>query len=237
MIIHLVHRAFHGRWCWSRVATQLQAQGHRVVANDLPGLGQDRTPSADISLETYVDAVCDALTAEEERVLLVGHSMGGIVLSQAAERLPDKIKSLVYVSAYLLCDGQSMMDIVQADENLTKLAPFLVSNGAVCTFRADKVRDIFYGHCTDSDADWATSKLVPQPLAPFAAPVHVTGERFGRIPKFYIQCLADHAVPRSAQDRMLAATSCERVVSIATHHSPFLSTPGEFVAHILSFCS
>jgi hypothetical protein len=80
------------------------------------------------------------------------------------------------------------------------------------------------------------SKLVPQPLAPFATPVHVTREKFGRIPKSYVQCLEDRAVPRSVQERMLAATPCQRVVSIATDHSPFLSTPGEFVAHILSFC-
>ena len=143
MTIHLVHGAFHGRWCWSRVITGLQAQGHRVVANDLPGLGQDRTPPGDISLETYADAVCDALTAEEEPVLLVGHSMGGIVISQAAERLPEQVKSLVYVSAYLLRDAQSMMDIVQVDENLAKLGEFLVSDGTMCSFRGDKVRDIF----------------------------------------------------------------------------------------------
>jgi hypothetical protein len=59
----------------------------------------------------------------------------------------------VYVSAYLLSDGQSIMQIVQEDENLSKLASYLVSDGAVCTLQPDKIRETFYGHCTGSDAE------------------------------------------------------------------------------------
>ena len=129
MKIHLVHGAWHGRWCWEKVTGKLEAQGYTVVARDLPGLGEDRTPAAEITLEKYTDAVCETLVTEDEPVLLVGHSMGGIVISQAAERLPDKIKALVYVSAYLLNNGQSILQMVQEDENLAKLASFLVSDG------------------------------------------------------------------------------------------------------------
>ena len=170
-------------------------------------------------------------------MLLVGHSMGGIVVSEAAERLPEKIKRLVYVSAYLLGDGQSIMQIVQEDDNLAKLASYLVSDGIACTLQADKIRETFYGHCTESDAEWAASMLVPQPLAPFATPVRVTAERFGRIQRAYIKCLQDRTVPLSAQGRMLSATPCHDVVSIDTDHSPFLSTPREFAKHVHSFCS
>jgi pimeloyl-ACP methyl ester carboxylesterase len=95
MRIHLVHGAWHGRWCWVKTIAELEGMGHTVVALDLPGLGEDQTPPAEITLQRYVDAVCDALGKEEEPVLLVGHSMGGIVVSEAAERLPEKIKRLV----------------------------------------------------------------------------------------------------------------------------------------------
>ena len=222
---------------WNKVVGELEARGHTVVARDLPGLGEDQTPLAEITLQNYVDAVCDALVTEDDPVLLVGHSMGGIVVSEAAERLPEKIKRLVYVSAYLLANGQSIMQIVQEDENLVKLASYLVMNGGACTLQADKIRETFYGHCAASDAEWAASMLVPQPLAPFATPVRVTTERFGRIPRAYIRCLQDRTVPLSAQDRMLSATPCHDVISIDTDHSPFLSTPGEFTKHVLSFCS
>lgn len=237
MTIHLVHGAWHGSWCWSKVASMLEAQGQRVVARDLPGLGEDRTSATEISLKTYVDSICDQLTEEAEPVLLLGHSMGGIVISEVAERLPDKIRGLVYVSAYLLCDGESIMQLAQEDADLAQLAPYLVSDGVVCTFQPDKIREIFYAHCSDSDAESAVARLVPQPLVAFGTPVHVTPERFGRIPKFYVQCMEDRAVPVSVQQRMLAATPCQQVVAITTDHSPFLSAPEELIHHVLSFCS
>jgi pimeloyl-ACP methyl ester carboxylesterase len=220
-----------------KAVPELESRGHTVVALDLPALAENHTPPAEITLLRYVDAVCDALAKEDEPVLLAGHSMGGIVISEAAERLPEKIRRLVYVSAYLLVDGQSIMQIVQEDEHLSKLAGFLVSDGVVCTLREDKIRETFYGRCATSDADWAASMLVPQPLAPFGSPVRVTAEMFGRVPRAYIKCLQDRTVPLSAQDRMLSATPCHDVVSIDTDHSPHLSTPVEFAEHISSFCS
>jgi pimeloyl-ACP methyl ester carboxylesterase len=237
MVIHLVHGAWHGSWCWREIISDLEGHRQTVVARDLPGLGEDKMPPGAITLEGYTEAVCGALLTEREPVLLVGHSMGGIVISQAAERHPERIKGLVYVSGYLLCDGQSLVQVTQEDENMGKLAPWLISDDTVCNFLADRHREIFYNRCTQSDAEWASSMLVSQPLAPLVTPVHVTEERFGRVPKFYVRCLQDQLVIPSLQERMLAATPCQRVVSIDTDHSPFLSTPKELVTHILSFGS
>ena len=69
-------------------------------------------------------------------------------------------------SALIFNNGQSILQMVQEDENLAKLASFLVSDGPVCTFQPDKIREIFYAHCTNSDAEWAASMLVPQPFDP-----------------------------------------------------------------------
>jgi pimeloyl-ACP methyl ester carboxylesterase len=237
MVIHLVHGAWHGRWCWKNIIGELERHGHTVVARDLPGLGEDKTPMEEVTLERYTDAVCEALLAEPKPVLLVGHSMAGIVISQAAERHPDRIKGLVYVTAYLLSDGQALLQVAQEDEQMARLAPWLIVDGPICNFQADKHGEVFYNCCTESDAEWASSMLVPQPLAPWVTPIHVTNERFGSVPRFYVKCRQDHALVPSLQERMLAATSCQTVVSIDTDHSPFLSTPSELVSHLLSFCT
>lgn len=79
--IHLIHGAWHGRWCWEKLIPKLERNGHTVVARDLPGLGLDRTPAAEVTLQAYADAVCEALAKETGPAVVVGHSMGGVVIS------------------------------------------------------------------------------------------------------------------------------------------------------------
>jgi pimeloyl-ACP methyl ester carboxylesterase len=136
--IHLIHGAWHGRWCWEKLVPKLEIKGHRVVARDLPGLGLDRTPAAEITLERYTDAVCDALAKEAEPVVLVGHSMGGVVISEAAERMPEKIKALVYLTAYLLVSGQSLIEVAMSDPEAAKVGDYLLSDEVSCTIRPDR---------------------------------------------------------------------------------------------------
>ena len=130
MVIHLVHGAWHGSWCWKNIKGELERHGHTVVARDLPGLGEDKTPAEEVTLERYTDAVCETLLSEPEPVLLVGHSMAGIVISQAAERRPDRIKGLVYITAYLLREGQALLQVAQEDEKMARLAPWLIRSSA-----------------------------------------------------------------------------------------------------------
>ena len=94
----LIHGAWHGAWCWYKVTPLLQSRGHRVHTPDLPALGIDRTPLPSSSLQCYTDRVCKTLNACDEPVYLVGHSMGGLVISHAAEAMPQKVKMLVYLS-------------------------------------------------------------------------------------------------------------------------------------------
>jgi pimeloyl-ACP methyl ester carboxylesterase len=230
--IHLIHGAWHGGWCWARVVSRLSDKGHTVLAKDLPGLGNDRTPVDEITLGRYTDAVCEELENETEPVTLVGHSSGGLVISEAAERMPEKIKALVYLTAYLLRSGESVLQVMQADEEGMKVVPGIEFNGPVCTIKPEMVRELLYGDCTEEDAAWAASRLQPQPVAPFATPVQVTAEMFGRVRRFYIQCLQDRVLPPSLQTKMFTATPCEKVVSMDTAHSPFLSAPDDLVRRI-----
>ena len=101
----LIHGAWHGGWCWDKIVPLLKKEGHKVEAPDLPGHGRDKTPIPEISLQSYTDRVCRILDTQSEPVILVGHSMGGVVITQAAQHRPEKIKTLVYLSAMLPRNG------------------------------------------------------------------------------------------------------------------------------------
>jgi pimeloyl-ACP methyl ester carboxylesterase len=102
----LIHGAFHGAWCSNKVTPSWSRQGvHKVVALDLPGHGGDQAPAAEVTLEAYADRVVEALDAHPEPVVLVGHSLSGTVISQVAERRPEKINKLEYLCVQLLPSG------------------------------------------------------------------------------------------------------------------------------------
>ena len=113
--IVLVHGAFGRAACWDRVAPGLRAAGHTVEAIDLPGQGDDPTPVEEATLDRYAERVCEALAGGPPAVL-VGHSMGGMVITQAAARCPSLVTRLVYVAAFLPWDGMSLIDMTQLPE-------------------------------------------------------------------------------------------------------------------------
>src|SRR5215471_8421479 len=123
----LVHGAWHGRWCWDQVVPLLRQAGHQVETLDLPGHGQDRTPILEVTLAAYTKRVCETLDAQAEPVILVGHSMGGIVITQVAEERPEKIQTLVYLTAFLVQNGESVVQITQMN-NDSLVGPNLVMN-------------------------------------------------------------------------------------------------------------
>lgn len=225
----------HGAWCWDKVVPMLEAAGHTAVAVDLPGHGNDTTPFEGLALQDYVDRVSQVLAAQPEPVVLVGHSHGGATISMTAERHPEKVKALVYVCAFLLRDGQSIADVVAAGEqSLVKRNMVSLDGGRSLVIRDDALREGLFGDCTDADFEWARSRLVPEPASPRATPVMVTDERFGRVPRAYVECVRDNAIPISAQREMCAASPCEKVVTMDTNHSPFISAPFELAAHLMA---
>ena len=231
----LIHGGWHGGWCWYKVVSCLERQGHAVVAPDLPSHGRDKTPTASVSFQTYVDSVCGVLDAQTEPVILAGHSMGGAIITQVAEHRPNKIRLLVYVSAFLLPDGKSLLSV--AEEDATGLVlPNLVfnENRSIATMREESLKEVFYADCPDEDVALAKTLLVPQAIAPLPTPVHTTPQRFGSIPRAYVECLQDKALSPAAQKRMYSALPCRKVASMDTSHSPFFSAPGELAAHLAS---
>ncbi len=218
----LVHGSFHGPWCWAKLSLRLQRNGHSVIVPDLADAG----PSPD--LHSYAHLVAQAIAATDQPVILVGHSMGGLVITQAAELVPERIASLVYVSGLLLRHGETLQSFLAAHADLNVddlvLKNMQVSpDGATAAFPAAAAPQIFYNRCTPEDAAWAAAQLRPQPTAVYATPLAITPEKFGAIPRAYALCLDDQAVPLPYQTQMLANTPCATTWQLRADHSPFLS--------------
>ena len=231
----LVHGAWHGAWCWYKVVPRLTQAGHRVLAPDLPSLGRDRTPVAEISLDSWADSICKVVEAAVEPVILVGHSRGGIVISAVAERVPKRIAMLVYLTAFLLRDRETLLEVAQTADSSLVVPNIVVADDKVSmTVPGDAVQAAFYGECSPEDVVLAGMLLAPEAIAPNATPLRVTDSRFGTVPRVYIECLRDKAIPVALQRRMAHNSPCEIVASLDSDHSPFLSTPGPLVDHLLA---
>jgi pimeloyl-ACP methyl ester carboxylesterase len=135
------------------------------------------------------------LDAQTEPAILVGHSLGGITISQAAEQRPDKVKTLVYLAALLQRNGESSSDVMSTDE--TSQAPqYIITSEDKTTvrFELEDYQLVSYNDCSDEDIAWAAPLLVPEPTAPMQTPVRVSSENFGRVPRIYIETLRDNGV-------------------------------------------
>lgn len=225
----LIHGAWHGAWCWEKIIPFLERAGHRVITIELPGHGEDQTPISDVTLDVYTNRVVAAIDELDQEVILVGHSMGGIVVSQAAEYRPNRIKSLVYLTAFLLQNGQNMTDVNPPNPNMR-----VSEDRRTISVPADKAKDIFYNNCLDEDVARAVSRLQVQALSPFVTPVSLTQQNYGQVPRYYIEGLRDRAIPIDRQRQMHAASPCKKVFSLDTDHSPFYSTPEQLCTILLS---
>lgn len=228
----LVHGAWHGRWCWYKVAPLLEAEGHEVVTFDLPSHGEDETPVGEVTLGDYTGRVVEVLDEQSGPVVLVGHSLSGIVISQAAEQRPDKIEKLIYLSAFLLPSGTSAIEASQQDEGSVILQSVEVDEeGGEITLGDDGMVNALYHDCPEEDVERARRLITPQPLAPFGTPIEV-GESFDGVRRTYVHTLRDRAVSPEKQERMYTELPCEKVVSMQTGHMSFFAAPEELAGHL-----
>jgi pimeloyl-ACP methyl ester carboxylesterase len=232
----LVHGAFGQAACWDRVVPGLRAAGHDVEAIDLPGQADDPTPVAEVTLDRYAQRVCEALDRDPPAppAVLVGHSMGGMVITQAAANCPEHIDRLVYVAAFVPADGESLIDLTQRPEGAgDAVQSNLVVEGdpPVATMPPEAAREGLMHCCDDEAAAWGMSLRGPQPVAPFTHPVRITGDgAFDQLPRAYVMCLQDRAIRPPLQRLMLERAGCDPVVEIDTDHCVWASRPDELVA-------
>ena len=227
--IVLVHGAWHGAWCWERLTPLLEAGGHNVVAPDLPGMGADTTALADVTLEGWARFIAEIATRQAEPVVLVGHSRAGVVISQAAEYVPDRIAGLVYLAAFLVPNGQSMRStMLRVSRDPARLPDMVLSDDGLSTrLVPGAIERTFYSTTDREGIARAAALSGPEPVASIMTPVALTPERYGSVRRAYIECLRDEAVSLPLQRLMQSELPCEFVETIDSDHSPFFSATSE----------
>ena len=219
----LVHGGCHGPDCWNGVAARLRARGHSVDAVALPGHGHG-VPRA--GLAEGIAATVEAVEAAGESVILVGHSLGGLSISGAAEQAPGAIRRLVYLTALLPVDGESGADFSRFEDFRGSEGSFLYDGGEWAGVRPERAHDLFYADCAPDVARRAVAALCPTDTDYLTTPVAL-GAAFAGVAKTYIVCLKDAAIGVGAQRAMIAAHPGIDVVEIDSGHSPFLSMPDD----------
>lgn len=231
----MIHGAWHGGWCFDRLRAPLEAAGHGMVAPDLPGMDGDAKALAAVSLQGWA-----AFVAEEARklpgpVILCGHSRGGIVISQAAEQAPELFSALVYIAAALVPDGKSLYDTLYAqpaDEAFSAgLSP--VADGLGIALASAAAIPAFYNRCTPDDQAVNTARLAVEPARPLGTALRLTEQRFGCVPRHYVECLHDRTFLIGTQRAMQAALPCVSVTTLESDHSPFVCVPDQLAAALI----
>jgi len=225
--IVLIHGAWHGGWCWAKVVDLLAGRGHSVIAPDMPGHGQDTTPRAELTLEDYCRRITGVLSDFTEPAVLVGHSMGGMLISAAAEAAPDKVGKLVYLTAFVPRDGDAGLAMSAEINNTSELGDHLIptEDGTALVVADEILERVFYHDCSADDIALARSKLTPQAVGPMNSVIELHDARFGRIAKAYIECVQDAAITLDAQRQMARRGGISEVATLDTSHSPFFSAP------------
>ncbi|MDB5615899.1 alpha/beta fold hydrolase [Tardiphaga sp.] len=233
----LVHGAWHGAWAWDNVVPRLQAGGHRAIAVDLPGNGHDDTPPDAVDLAAYVAKLMAVIDGVAGPVVLVGHSMGGITVSQSAELRPDRIALSIYLCAFMLPDGMAVLEFYD-----TYLEPWMRGAHALLThdpegqtsmINPEAAIEVFYQQADRAQAEAAAARLTPQPQGVRHGKLHLTQGNYGSVPRVYIETLQDRSVHLPLQRKMQEITGCDAVYGLDSDHAPQLSNPDGLVAMLL----
>jgi pimeloyl-ACP methyl ester carboxylesterase len=227
----LVHGAWHGSWCWKRVRALLQAQGHEVFTPTLTGVGERAhllTPQ--VNLETHIDDVVNLIRWEElADVVLCGHSYGGCVVRGAADRIPERIRSLVYLDAFVPENGQSLHDLLPAAHREMQV------EGARSAGDGWKVPPIPAEafHVNEIDAAWVNRQCTMQPLATFQQPLALTGnvDRIRNVSFIWARGFADSPFPPFYE---MAKARGWKTHTVPCGHDVMLDMPEELTRLLLA---
>lgn len=263
----LVHGGWHNQSTWDKITPILEAQGHAVLTLDLPGAGANTiapksfgvrpfdpaafaaelSPIAGVTQEERTKAVVtlvkEAASLSDGKIILVGHSAGGMTISAVAEQVPELLVAVVYLAGFMVPSGMSLLAMLPHEAMSSALSPelFMGDPAAIGATRINPgpadgayrslLKESFYADAAEADFAQAAAQLhCDEPNGGALAPSEITPGRFGTVPRHYIRTTQDRAVPLAGQDHMIAAVDDTIGGTTVTHtlessHSPFLSQP------------
>lgn len=239
----LIHGAWQGSWAWDALLPELAARGIRAHAADLPGNGcndADTTPLDAVSLDGATAYLAAWLDAQPHPVAVVGHSGGALAASQLAQARPDKVRCLIYVAGIMLPDGVSYGECVQAlaaeHPEVSGIGPFLQwsADRHVSSVPVQAALEIFLHDCPPDAAARAAARLTPQAEGGRAAVPRLTAQRYGRVPRIYIEALRDRSIVPAMQRYLQSLQPGTQRLTIDTGHVPQLARPAELAELLAS---
>ena len=230
----LVHGAWLGAWAWLPIVQRLQDLGYSATAVELPGRGSHPAAIRSITLELHIEHVLKVLNRHKRPVILVGHGMAGMVISGVAERLPQRVAQLVYVAAFMLPSGDSILSRMQVDPHTEMLSSIRYSDDQSYTdLDTETARQCLYNSCSDKALNEGVEALVPEATRPLITPLKLSDNNFGTVPRTYVRCLRDRIVSPQTQSELIGTLPCRKVFDVEADHTPFLSAPDALLRSLL----
>ncbi len=216
----LIHGFAQGGWCWNKIIPLLKEYGHQAIAIDLPGHGTDTTPAFQCSLASYSKRIRWAADSMKNRPIVVGHSVNGSAITQAAQDVPRLFKALVYLAALIPQKGESVQELMKQDTH----SPFFkhTSRGFKgLRVRKEHLARTLFENCSEIDRTWAIPQLRAEPYrAAYQGLVAYGGQL---PPRGYIECKQDHVISLAHQKAMASRVTIDMIATIDCDHSPFIS--------------
>ena len=233
----LAHGSWHGGWCWKKVADRLRAKGHAVYAPSYTGMG-DRAHllSKDITINTFAEDLVQVIQSEElSNVILVGHSFGGVPISGAADRVPEKIARLVYLDSVLVESGRSAFSYYPPAEAEARIkAAEKATNGVAVPVPQQLPAVWGLGKEGDPDYDWARRRLSPHPLQTYTTALTFKGPVGNNLPRTYIHSTQpSHPVLEDSR-KLVRSWSGWKWVDLAAPHDSMITHPEAVVELLLA---
>jgi pimeloyl-ACP methyl ester carboxylesterase len=231
----LVHGAWHGGWCWRRVAKVLREAGHVVFTPTLTGLGERaHLLRPGLTIEDFATDVANVIETEElQQVILVGHSFAGGPISEVADRRPEALKRLIYLDAVVLEDGENVFG---------KFEPAIVAQRIKLAQETSQGLSIpppspvAFGVIEAQDDAWLKRRLTPQPLNCYQEPIRLNHPLGNRVQKTYIACTDPPYEPLVPTHHWVQRQKGWQYLEFASGHDAMVTHP-EALAELLLGCT
>lgn len=237
----LIHGAWAGSWVWDSLRTLLEDQGHAVIAPDMPGNPMHPAPAEQLTMQGCIDHLKNCCAEVSGPLLVVGHSGGGVIATQLAETLAERVVGVAYIAGMMLPPGLGFSELAdEAQKEHPEAAgiwPHLQwsDDRQRSTVPPQAVCEVFLQDLPREHAMAAAQRFCAQPEGTRALVADWTPERFGRLPRLYVEARQDRSVVLPVQRRMQQLMPGAAVVSLDTGHVPQVTATAAVADALLGF--